>query len=239
MYNVAICEDEPVFAQTLERICRETLDRLHIEYQITHFSNSESFSETLAEEYEGYDIILLDIVMDGMDGMTLAHKIRETDKNIVIIFISGYDFALQSYDVNAFHYFSKPIDETALSRKISQAYADKVKHDDGIFIKTGTKNVRISLSDIVCLETKNRHVEVSLINESVYYNGKLTDLLPLLPQESFVRCHQSFVVNMNHIIEVTRKDAIATNGKKIPISRTYMNEMREALLKCFKELHQS
>ena len=164
MYNVAICEDEPVFAQTLEAICRKILEGLHIEYRITLFPSSEAFLNVVTKGHESYDIILLDVIMDGIDGITLAHKIREIDKNAVIIFISNYDYALQSYDVNAFH--------------------------------------------------------------RVYFNGKLTDLLTLLPLNHFVRCHQSFVVNMNHIFELTRNSALAANGKELPISRTYMDLMK-------------
>ena len=232
MYHIAICEDESVFAQTHEKICRETLDGLHIEYQITLFSSGEAFLDSFAGGQ--YDIILLDIIMDEMNGMELAHKIRETDKNAVIIFISGHDYALQSYGVKAFHYFKKPIDTAALSEAIAAAYTEKIKHRD-ILIKIGKKNMRIPLADIVCLETQNRQVEITLTSRTVYFSGKLTDLLPLLPCESFVRCHQSFVVNMDHIFETTKKYAIAANGKEIPISRSYREEMRRALIRCFKE----
>lgn len=232
MYNVAICEDDPVFAQISERICRETLCKLDIKFQIAHFLSGEAFLDVFAEKH--YDLILLDIIIGGVDGIELARKIRETDKNVVIIFISGFDYALPSYDVNAFYYFKKPIDEAALSHKISQAYTESLKHEY-ILIKIGAKNMRISPADIVLLETKGRQVEMTLTDGTIHFNGKLTELLPLLPREQFIRCHQSFAVNINHIRTLTRKNAATGTGKEIPISRTYMNEVRKAFFRCIKE----
>jgi DNA-binding LytR/AlgR family response regulator len=82
----------------------------------------------------------------------------------------------------------------------------------------------------VSLETVGRQVELSLIDEEIRCQGKLVDLLKELPQVQFVRCHHAFALNINNTRTLTRKYAIAVNGKEIPVSRTFLDDTRKAFL---------
>ena len=230
MYQIALCEDEKIFSDAQEKICREILDKLNIEYQISVFASSADFLDIFVEQQKRFDLILLDIVMDGVDGMTLARRIRQTDADAVIIFItSNQDYALQGYDVNALHYLIKPVDTQVLERLITAVYTQK--HQDNIFIiKSGKQHLRVHIKDIVCMETAGRRVEISMMDGIVYYSGKLTDILNELPKGQFVRCHNAFAVNIKNIRKLTRQNIIAINGKEIPVSRTFLNETRKSFL---------
>lgn len=231
MYEVALCEDENVFFEAHKKICQNIFDRLNIEYHISGFRNSNDFLKAFMEEGKRYDLLLLDILMNGTDGMALAHRIRKSDREATIIFItSSPDFALQGYDVGALHYLMKPLDGKKLEQLIHADYHSRFSNQFFLF-ETHEGKRRIAIKDIICLETAGRRVEVTVLEGSIYVSGKLTDLLNELPKEQFTRCHQAYAVNIQSIRELTKQDAIAVNGKEIPVSRTYMKDVQRAFVR--------
>lgn len=231
MYQVALCEDEEVFLESQKKICVGILEKNGINYHIDIFDGSESFLSSFLHTQKRYDLILLDIMMNGLNGMELAKKIREHDKEAAIIFItSSDDYARQGYDVNALHYLMKPLDGDVLERLILSDYKNKY-HNRFLVFKSGTQSLRVSIKDIIRLETAGRRVAVTLFDETVYYPGKLTELLEELPKNQFVRCHQSFAVNMRNTKELTRNSAIAVNGLETPVGRVFTKDLQQAFLK--------
>ena len=236
MYRIAICEDEEVFSEAQKKICREILEKLNIEHRISVFDGAVKFLTAFSQEPERYDLILLDIIMDGMSGMELARAIRESDKEAVIIFItSSREHVFEGYDVNAFHYLIKPVDEAVLECLIKKTYEDKFQSNYFAF-KSGAQNQRIPIKDIIALETVGRKVEITLPDRKLHYSGKLTELLDELPKGCFIRCHQAFAVKIDNIRELSRSNAITVNGKTIPISRAYLKDVQKAFLMNMQEV---
>ena len=208
LYRIALCEDERIFSETQEQICREILKKQNIEYSIDVFESSEDFIAAFSHGGQRYDLILLDIVMSGINGMELAEKIRETDGEAEIVFItSSGEYAIKGYDVGALHYLMKPVDAAVLERLITKTYKDKFQNEY-IILKIGAHSQRIQINDIISLETVGRKVEITLSDRIIHYSGKLTELLNELPPDIFVRCHQAFAVNIRNIQELNRSDAI-------------------------------
>ncbi len=231
MYRAVLCEDEAVFSQAQEKICRDILEKLAIEYDITVFSGSTEFLRAFFEQGLRYDLILLDIMMDGMDGITLAKRIRSEDKDAAIIFItSNPEYVFQGYDVHALHYLMKPLNPETLAPLIEADYSSRMKTNE-LMLDSDAGKIRVAFKDILCAETVGRRVEVTLHPTGrVYYSGTLTGLLDELPKQAFVQCHKSFAVNISNIRELTRREAIAVNGLKIPVSRTFAGEIQRAFL---------
>ena len=228
IYRVAICEDESVFLKEQERVCRKILKKLNIGYHISVFDTSMDFTAAFSKG-ERYDLILLDIVMDEPNGVELARMIRECDEDAAIIFITcNPGFALHGYDVKALHYLMKPLDENILEKLINADHGRRFQVRFFVF-KSGAQTLRISIEDIICLETVGRHVEITLPDRVAAYPGKLSDILE--NREQFVRCHKGFAINIGNIRELTRTDAVAKNGKVIPVSRTYIKDVQKALLR--------
>ena len=224
MYKVALCEDEQIFSNAQQQICRVILDKLNIEYQISLFASGEDFLTDCSGGQKQYDLILLDIMMDGIDGMALARKIRETDKNAVIIFVtSSPEYALQGYDVNALHYLVKPLDGSVLERLITSDYQKRFQAET-LVVRSGTKNLKVLIKDIICLETVGRKVEITSLNGVMTVAGKLSDFLE--SHNRLIRCHKGFAVNIANIRELRQTEMIAVNEKKIPVSRTYVKDVR-------------
>jgi len=232
LYKIAICEDNEVFRNDLAATCREICEKLFIEHSIFVFESGEDFWCKFSVGIR-YDLLLFDIVMDETNGMDLARKVREYDTNASIIFItSSPDFAVQGYDVKALHYLMKPPDAGTLERLIASDYQRRFKSDYLVF-KVGSQIQRIPIRDIICLETVGRRVEITLQEDTVEYPGKLSELIA--DKEQLIRCHKAFAVNISSIRELTRSDAIAISGKAIPVSRTYLKEVQQALLKQIRD----
>ena len=235
MYRVALCEDEIELSQVQEKICRDILDKLNVEYSISVFESSDDFLKAFLTNTKQYDLILLDIIMDGLNGMELACEIRKHDSSVTIIFItSTRDYALQGYDVNAYHYLLKPLDSTLLEALIRSDYHNRFLQKYLIF-KSEAQTIKVPVKDIICAETEGRRVAITLPDKTVYYPGKLSELLAKLPGNQFVQCHKAFMVNIFNTVELTRKFVIATNGIQIPISRTYTKNVKKAFLKSIRE----
>ena len=231
MFKVALCEDEKIFSETQKKICREIFEKFNIEHSIDVFENSKDFFTAFSNDGQRYDLILLDIVMDGMNGMELAKMIRDSDQEAEIVFVtSSSEYALGGYDVGALHYLMKPVDEKLLESLIKKVYRAKNAQDNYFILKSGMQNQRIAVKDVIVMETVGRRVEITLTDRKIYYSGKLSELLDDIPKGFFVRCHQAFAVNIDNIREINRFDAVAVNGKLIPVSRPYMKDTQAAFL---------
>lgn len=234
MYRVAICEDEAVFLLEEEAVCRGILDRLNMEYHISVF---ETGADLMAAYSDGarYDLLLLDIVMDELSGIEIARRLREQESDAAIIFITANpEYAMQGYDVGALHYLMKPLDGEALCRIISADYKRRFSRKY-LIVKSGTQTLRLPLDDVICLEVMGRRVKITMLDGEIETSTKLVELLENLPKEHFFRCHVGYVVNLSKIQTLSRTDAVAVNGKRVPVSRAYSKAVEKAFLKMIWE----
>ena len=233
MFRLAICEDEDIIAEAHKELVRAILENLGLEYQISVFKNGADFLASFYGHAQRYDMMLLDIVLDGadgIDGLTLARRVRREDEDVAIVFVTANKrYALKGYDVEPLHYLIKPVSpqklEELIKRVIYRQNRDKV-----LLIKSGENNVRVPIKNIVSLEITGRRIEVTLTDGTAYYPGKFTDILNELPKDIFVRCHQSYAVNIKNVREFTRQNVVTVNGKMIPVSRTYWSSLRAAFV---------
>ena len=127
-YHIAVVEDEPLFAKQLEEYIRRYEKERGKKINITFFADGED----IVENYSGdYDVILMDIQMRFMDGMTAAQKIRSLDHEVIIMFITNmFDYAVRGYEVDAMDYVVKPVEYFAFSQKLDKAFARMKKPDE-------------------------------------------------------------------------------------------------------------
>lgn len=235
MYRIAICEDEAVFRDEQEAACRRICNELRMEYEITVFETGIAFMAAYSDGAQ-FDLLLLDIMMDGLSGMELARRLRGLGSGAAIVFItSNPGYAIEGYDVGALHYLMKPLDSGALGKIIATDYKRRFSRSC-LFVKSGTQNLRLTLKDIICLETVGRRVKITTLQGEIDTSAKLVDLLEYLPKELFCRCHVGYVVNLSSIKTLSRTDAVAVNGKVIPVSRAYLKDVEKAFLKQIWEM---
>ena len=222
--RIAICDD-----QKNER--QKMIEALHL--VINHFSTDEfdNGSALLKSHAKNpYDLILLDILMPGMNGMDTAASLRKNDSKTPIIFMStSAEFGVQSYRVLAFDYLLKPIDQEQLKGCMKRLFSQTEKKKQSLTITYKGTRIDILLSNIQYLESNLRKVIFTLSeNTEIEVIGKLTDFEPYLLEHGFCRCHKSYLVNIEHIDRINDDLFYLTSGKTVKISRAYLQSAKKA-----------
>ncbi|MGE4214717.1 MAG: LytR/AlgR family response regulator transcription factor [Anaerotignaceae bacterium] len=228
--HIGICDDCANDREILTRYIEQYMDTLHLDYTLSAFESGEDFLESVPTKE--YDMVFLDIYMKEKTGVETARTLRETDQSCLIIFTTtSLDHALDGFEVGAVHYLVKPLRyedvEVGLDR-CKQLFAQAEKYID---VKTGHMVTRILLKDIIFAEVYGNTVLIHTKPEKIKAYLSLDELGKLLPMDIFLRCHRSYIVNMNFIASQDGSDFILKNGTKIPIPRKELQLMR----KCYTD----
>lgn len=223
--KVAICDDEKVWQAALIKCLDEYSTERHIDIFKTCFENGKK----LTESTDVFDIIFMDFQMDELDGIEAAKRIRKTNSDSVIIFVSAFpQVAIDTFEVRAFRFLTKPINKPKLFKALDDYRAETAK-DNFLIFKTHENTIKIRISDIICIEALKNH---SVIHTSENDYEILTNLKAIqkqLPEEKFFRCHKAYVVSFLHLESHNNTDICFDDGSKAYISRNYLPKFREAL----------
>lgn len=174
------------------------------------------------------DILFLDIYMPGVNGILAAQRIRAERKDLKIIFISSSkEYYPQAYEVFAFNYILKPFDKERLYAVLERAL-DELGRENGCKISFSYKSASCSVAcrDILYVESRDKLLLVHLVDGSVLQTyWRLDDVMKELPKQPFVRCHQSFIVNISNITEMG-ENYFRIGQAMIGISRKYLKSVK-------------
>lgn len=223
MLNIAICDDDKTLLAINRDILQKYLNDRRIPGKVSSFENAEELLSAFGEKSK-YDIYLLDIIMKGMDGIELGKKLRLTDTEGIIIYLSSSkDYAIDSFDANAFYYLTKPLDTNKLYETLDRAVAKLDTRRKVITVKIKSGLININLEDLYYVELSDRSVMYKCRGET--YSGlKLTGsfkdaISDILSDERFVLCGASFAVNLQHIKMIHHDSLTLTTGESIHIPR--------------------
>lgn len=233
MIKIAFCDDD---MEVLHQM-NELLDRYRVERNedITYVAFQSPF-ELLTEIEKGIrpDILFLDVVMPGQNGMDVAKEIRQYDTNMKIIFLtSSPEFAVESYSVGAYFYQLKPIWEESFFRLMDSVLAEcEKKKKNSLILRSKDGITRIDLQQLEYCEVLGRkllfHLEDGAVLESA---GSLDDLAGQLMQYSnFFRPHRSFLVNMEYIQNISSRSIKMVNDAEIPIPHGKCSEIKNTYM---------
>ncbi len=231
IYHIAICDDDPIFLENIEQLTKSILSEKNLPCGVTCFHDSIHFLDEVIRNPKNYQLILLDILMRNLDGIKTAERIRQEKLDIPIVFISSTaDFALQGYEVQAHRYLIKPIKKEKLQDAILSSL--RLKNEEKmILLKSGTTYKKVAFSDIPYLEIKGHVLKVYLQNSSVIpVSIKMSEAESRFPQNYFYRCHQSYMVNLAFIENISRYQITLIDGTTIPVSKSRYIETRQRLL---------
>ena len=233
MIKIAFCDDE---MEVLHQM-NELLDRYQVERNedITYAAFQSPF-ELLTEIEKGIrpDILFLDVVMPGQNGMDVAKEIRQYDTNVKIIFLtSSPEFAVESYTVGAYFYQLKPIWEESFFRLMDSVLSEcEKKKKNSLILRSKDGITRIDLQQLEYCEVLGRKLLFHLENGAVLESaGSLDDLAGQLMQYSnFFRPHRSFLVNMEYIQNISSRSIKMVNDAEIPIPHGKCSEIKNTYM---------
>ena len=226
MLKIAICDDEPLFCRLLEEKLEARLNASGLPFRVFRYSSGEQLPMT------GYNILFLDIRMPGINGMELARRLRENGNSCAIIFITVIkEQVFDAFEVEAVDYLCKPLDDIRLSHALDRAIRYVGERDSRmLLVRTGSRLRSIRMDDILYCEVINRKVLLHLRTggEVVEYYSRLSDVEKQLDSR-FLKCHRSYLVNLDHLSECSKNTLTLTGGVQIPLSeshrRSYMEQM--------------
>ena len=232
MIKIAFCDDE---MEVLHQM-NELLDRYQVERNedITYAAFQSPF-ELLTEIEKGIrpDILFLDVVMPGQNGMDVAKEIRQYDTNMKIFLTSSPEFAVESYTVGAYFYQLKPIWEESFFRLMDSVLSEcEKKKKNSLILRSKDGITRIDLQQLEYCEVLGRKLLFHLENGAVLEGaGSLDDLVGQLMQYSnFFRPHRSFLVNMEYIQNISSRSIKMVNDAVIPIPHGKCSEIKNTYM---------
>lgn len=233
MIKIAIVEDEEVYIKILKEYIARYCEERDIRLSVVVFPDGAE----IADDYPGdIDIILMDIKMKYMDGMTAAEKIRELDKNVVIMFITNMtDYAIRGYEIDALDYVLKPVEYFSFSQKLNKAISrvsNRHEHFIGIPVENGTMKLRVE--DIFFVESMGHTIIYHTKDGELSSRGTMKTLEQKLGGFGFFRNGKSYLVNLRHVDGVKDGQCLIA-GKQLAIGRQVKKAFMEALLNYIKE----
>lgn len=223
--RIGVCDDNAMDVQLLT----EALYKYNAALQITTYSSGNKLLEEWSEHKTIIDILFIDIYMPGLSGIETAAKIRASMKDIIIVFVSSSnEHYPEAFDVFAFNYLLKPVNQQTLNRVLDQALNDltKERRRQIVFNYKGT-TYRVPCRDILFIESNDKLICFHLADKSVLQcYAKLDEILKQLPEDSFIRCHQSFAVNVFHVKEMT-ENHFRIDPYNINISKKYQKSSKD------------
>lgn len=235
--KIAICDDNKIELLKIQNSVQQFIQS-HEEDTITlkSFTNGLDLLDSVKHISE-FDLFILDIIMPAINGIDLATEIRETNKDCKIIFItSSPEFAIKSYKVDAFFYLLKPFDENELESLLNKTLESiEAEQSKGIIVKDKTGLRRIDFKNILYIESIKHTLNFHLFGGDVVICYAKMDAYKdnLALENRFIRCHQSYIVNMDKITCITNQFFTLTDKTLIPISRAIYANVKSTYIDFF------
>lgn len=227
MIRFAIAEDELLFQKQLTEYLAQYGKERELEISVTVYSDGMN----LLESYRGqYDVILMDIQMQNLDGMATAQQIRKSDEETVIIFITNMpQFAIAGYSVGALDYLLKPLSYYAFSQCMDRALKrTKRKDKTYLFINNPQGGRKIDADEVLYVEIHSHSLIYHTKSGDFSAIGSMNAVEESLKGLPFFRCNKGDLVNLAHVDGIKDGDAVIA-GQIIPVSRAKKKPFLDAL----------
>ena len=229
MLWIAVCDDEVMECSRMATKIRGILDEMEVPCTIRQFYSGRE----LLQSSETFDIIFLDIIMDGLDGMKTARLVREKAFDKLLVFISASrDYVFDAYDVEAFQYLLKPVEDKKLKSVLRKAVRKTEERSQAfIIVSRERQKKKLFLDDIYYFEIRGRMIDAHGRGGIFSYYEQIGLLERDLQGKGFVRCHKSYLVNLKYVDVYNRQELVLDNGERIAIAKRRYEAFCEAILK--------
>lgn len=232
--KICYCEDEKSQALLLQKKIEQWAEKNAICVETDLFESAEEFLFKAGEMT--YDLIFLDISMKGQNGMELARKIRQKEKDILLVFVTcDASYVFDGYEVNAYRYLMKPVDDRKLSEILAYAARQKMQRPENyIIVKKDSQSIRLRPDDICYLEAQKHYVNLFLENgECMTLKAGFAELLQSIREksEAVIPTHRSYAVHIGKVSRIGRTECILADKSVVPLSRSFYKQVNEAFIK--------
>lgn len=227
MYHIAVVEDEKICSVQMQQFLGQYQEENSVRFKVSVF---EAAAQILDPYEPVYDMILMDIDMPGINGMDAAQKIRQTDQDVVIVFITNIaSFAIRGYEVGAMDFVVKPITYYNFSTRLTRALKRSRSREPRQMILTLADGVKkLEVSRIYYVEVQNRMLHYYTQEGEYVVRGTMQSVQQMLEAYSFAKCNHWYMVNLRHVSEV-KKNTVIVGQYELEISRRNRTPFLKAL----------
>ena len=220
-----------------EKAIREHICGLVEEQQPESRIEAYATGEELLASGKRFDIVFLDIQMEGMNGIEAARSLREKNANLgvedtVLVFITGIkDYVFDAFDLYAFQYLLKPIDERKFAEVLERAVREAAKKKERRVLFIKSRNLTLDQSEILYIESRAKKVEIHTTGaaQAIEIYAAMDELEGQLG-ENFYRCHRAYIVNMDCITEYDSESITLTGGDRVYLTKKKYGEFVKAYM---------
>ena len=214
--RIAICDDDDILRLQLRKLINGS-DILPPDAEISEFSGGTDLIKSQTER--PFDVIFLDIEMGDISGIETGQGIRSADRSVIIIFLTSHEqYVFQSFKIEAFDYILKPADNEKVTNVLSRALQKYKEQHHIINCKWQDACHALEVNEIVYVEGYRRHVVFVTKDNRYECVGKLNDYEKQMAPYGFLKCHQGFLINMNHIKRIESTCITTVCGKTVDMS---------------------
>ncbi|MFD1465929.1 LytR/AlgR family response regulator transcription factor [Lapidilactobacillus mulanensis] len=230
--KIAIVEDNHQTQQQIITLLT-AIDSASQPINATCFNSGEAFLFEFSET-QNFDLILLDIQLGGQDGMTVARKIRKSDPQVALAFLSNYDdYVFDGYDVGALGYIMKPLTADKLTALLQKV---ELQTQVAYFLaEIDNESIKIPLFDIIYFEVQNHQINIHTQTKTYQINAQLKEIQPQLTAD-FIQIYRSLIVNLSFISQLTNNALTLNDGTTLPVSRQQHTPVKQAFLAHYRGL---
>ena len=225
--KIAICDDDYGICKELESILQMVLQEPNA---ICLYNEGEGLLKDFSNGYV-FDIIYLDIELSGLNGMEVGQVLREQveKQNLDLIFISQKSsYCEQLFDLEPRRFYRKPFDREKIIKDLKILIKELTEHRQSVWYEEDGREYRLFLQDVLYMEAESKKITVYDKNgNKIVLKKTLNEWEEAFRKEHFVRCHRSFLVNLNYVKAYSRKEFEMINDAKVPIGRKYEKATRE------------
>lgn len=216
--KIAVIDDEKPQADILYSICNAYFGGHKQNVQIDCFPDGMAFFNSFKENT--YKIAFVDIFMEKMNGIAVAEKLREKDRDILIVFVTtSPDFMMQAFSVHAFHYITKPYKAEQIYKVLDDASSYVSDNSKYIEVMCDRRNTLISLKEIVSVESDAHYINIGVVS-GLRYRTRMTiaEFLKLAGNDTrFIPVNRGIVLNADYIKDIEGSVCVTGNGERFPI----------------------
>ena len=227
--HIAICDDESTDRQQAADLTHKIMETEGLACDLSSYESATALLTAILGGAQ-FHILLLDVMMEGLDGMELAAALRKLGDGTAIIFISSNrELALRGYEVSAARYLAKPLREDQLREALlycCKTFCEKKE----ILLPTSKGRRGISLSKILYAEAMERVTKLALTDRLEEVSMKFSNLSALLPERQFALCHRSYLVNLDYVAYIRGQELELTTGEVLPVSKYRLDDLQKRLI---------
>ena len=226
--NVMICDDEPIYTQSIHDAISRWAARNHAEQALTllTFRSGEELLERIQNGLKA-DALFMDVQFRNEDnGIRITQQIHRLDPDLPVVLISNYgEYVYEGYTVSAFRYLRKPVTQADIDECMGIIWHHYcLSQQDAILFETLSQTIRLPAGSILSFEALGHTVRIKTTKpgEGYQIRMRLAEVLKRLPDELFVQCHRSYIVNIQFVRRFTHREVSLSSGDVIPVGRTYL-----------------